>query len=154
MPQPTVLITGCSQGGIGDAMAQVFVARGYRVFAAVRNPAKAVHLAEVEGIDVVTLDVTSTDSIGALVGKIRLAGAGKLEVLVNNAGCGATGPLIDANPDTARRVYDVNVFGVLAVTQAFVPLLTAARGRVLNISSVGGLLAMPWTGTWAAIACT
>ena len=147
MTKPTALITGCSAGGIGSALAHEFVNRGHHVFATVRNPAKANHLANVKDIETVILDVTSSDSIGKLVSdlKDRLP-EGKLDVLVNNAGSGATGPLIEVDMTTAKQVYDVNVLGLLAVTQAFAPMLIAGKGTVVNISSIGGLLAMPWGG--------
>ena len=148
MAKPTVLITGCSQGGIGDALAWEFVKRGHHVIAAVRNLNKATHFSESNDIEVVTLDVTSPESIKQLM--VHLADRlpdGKLDILVNNAGVGATGPLIEADLATAKKLYDVNVLGMLAVTQAAARMLIAAQGKVVNISSVGGLLAMPWGGT-------
>lgn len=148
MPKPTALITGCSQGGIGDALARQFADRGYHVFAAVRNPTKAAHFSDVQDIFVVTLDVTSSESVSGLVEDLKgLLPEGKLDILVNCAGFGATGPLIEADLATAKQLYDVNVLGLLAVTQAFVPMLIAAKGKLINISSVGGILAMPWSGT-------
>ena len=149
MFKPTALITGCSQGGIGDALARELAARGHHVFAAVRNLSKAASFSGAENIEVVTLDVTSSESIKGLVTylKDRLPD-GKLDILVNNAGVGATSPLIEADLATAKRLYDVNVLGLLAVTQAFTPMLIAAEGKVINISSVGGILAMPWLGMW------
>ena len=146
MSKLTVLITGCSQGGIGDALAHQFAAHYYHVFAAARNLNKTRHFSNAS-IEVVKLDVTSADSINALVAHLKeILPEGKLDVLVNNAGFGATGPLIEADLDTARRLYEVNVLGLLAVTKAFAPMLIAAKGKVVNISSVGGLLAMPWGG--------
>ncbi|KAL8723135.1 MAG: hypothetical protein Q9181_007347, partial [Wetmoreana brouardii] len=151
MSKPTALITGCSQGGIGDALAHRLVTCGFHVLAAVRNRAKAAHFSEMESIEIVTLDVTSSDSISSLVAdhKDRLPD-GKLDLLVNNAGFGATGPLIEADMATTKRLFDVNVLGLLAVTQAFAPMLIAAKGKVVNISSVGGMLAMPWSGLYHA----
>lgn len=99
----TVLITGCSQGGIGDALARRFAGLGHHVFAAVRNTSKAAHLSDLENIEIVTVDVTSLESVQDLVVvvKTRLPD-GKLDILVNNAGFGATGPLIEADLATAR----------------------------------------------------
>lgn len=71
MSRPTALITGCSQGGIGDALARQLASRGYHVFATVRNPSKAAHYAEAEDIEVVQLDVTSSTSIDTVVGHLR-----------------------------------------------------------------------------------
>ncbi|KAL8718430.1 MAG: hypothetical protein Q9225_004429 [Loekoesia sp. 1 TL-2023] len=146
MSKPTVLITGCSQGGIGDALVHQFVARGFHVLAAVRNHTKAAHFSGLENVEIVGLDVASSESIDSLAThcKDRLP-EGKLDILVNNAGFGATGPLIEADLSTAKRLYDVNVLGLLAVTQAFTPMLIAAKGKLVNISSVGGMLAVPWS---------
>ena len=147
MAKPTALITGCSQGGIGDALARQFSNRGYHVFAAVRDLAKAAHLSDAQDIDVVTLDVTLSESINGLVADLNgHLPEGKLDILVNCAGFGATGPLIEADLATAKRLYDVNVLGLLAVTQALAPMLIMAKGKLVNISSVGGILAMPWGG--------
>ena len=86
MPQ-TLLITGCSEGGIGDALAQEFHTRGLRVFATARNLNKLKHL-ETVGIETVSLDVTDEESIRKAVEKIKLATEGTLDFLVNNAGLG------------------------------------------------------------------
>lgn len=148
--KPTVLITGCSQGGLGDALARQFSEKGYHVFAAVRNLSKAADYSNTttDSIEVVSLDVTSSESIKALEADLqsRLP-EGKLDVLINNAGFGATGPLVEADLAIAKRVYEVNVLGLLAVTQAFASPLIAAKGKVVNISSVGAILAIPWGGT-------
>ena len=72
---------------------------------------------------------------------------GKLDVLINNAGFGATGPLLEADRAIVTQIYEVNVVGLWAVTQAFAPQLIAAKGKVVNISSVGAILPMPWGGT-------
>ena len=147
MPQPTVLVTGCSHGGIGSALAHEFASRGYHVFASVRDRAKAAHFADHPSIEVITLDVTAPESIERAAAEIKgRLPEGKLDILVNNAGFGATGPLIEADLATAKTLYDVNVLGVLAVTQAFVPMLVEAKGKVVNVSSTGGLVAMPWGG--------
>ncbi|CAF9914552.1 MAG: hypothetical protein HETSPECPRED_002011 [Heterodermia speciosa] len=151
MTKPTVLITGCSQGGIGDALARQFAEHGHHVFAAVRNPSKAADFSDVKDIEVVVLDVTLSDSINSLVAdlKVRLP-EGKLDILVNNAGVVASGPLIEIDPATARKIYDVNVFGLLAMTQAFAPMLIAAQGKVVNLSSIGAILALPWAGVYGS----
>jgi 1-acylglycerone phosphate reductase len=142
------LVTGCSAGGIGDALALRFAALGYRVLATVRNPAKAVHLEGVTGIELLTLDVSSAESTQALGATLRqrLHPHGRLDVLVNNAGRGATSPLLDVDLAEAKSLWDTNIWGMLAVTQACAPFLIAAGGVIANISSVGGLLALPWSG--------
>jgi 1-acylglycerone phosphate reductase len=85
--QKTVLITGCSKGGIGDALAQEFHRRGLKVFASVRNPSRAKHLTDM-GLEIITLDVLDPDSISSAVDTVKSATGGKLDYLVNNSGGG------------------------------------------------------------------
>lgn len=143
----TVLITGTSAGGIGSALAQAFQKRGLHVFATARDASKIDHgLAELPNVSLLTLDVTSSSSISAAVAAVRAhtsAGDGRhgghhgsLDYLVNNAGAGQVAPFLDVELEEARRVFEVNFWGVLAVTQAFAPLLVEARGAVVNVGSV------------------
>ncbi|KAK8066993.1 hypothetical protein PG997_013740 [Apiospora hydei] len=154
----TVLLTGCSEGGIGFALAQEYHRRGCRVIATARSPAKMAGLKK-SGIEtLLQLDVADPASIRAAVQAVTdllntttTATGGHLDVLVNNAGGGYQAPLLDADLDEARRLFDVNVWGVLAVTQAFAPLLAASatagrRPRVVNIGSVAGIVPIPWQG--------
>ncbi|MCJ1456638.1 hypothetical protein MMC28_007000 [Mycoblastus sanguinarius] len=143
----TALITGCSLGGIGDALAQEFHKRGVRVFATARNLAKVEHLRAM-GLDVLKLDVLSPESIQMVVADVRKTTGGTLDFLVNNAGAGSVMPLLDADLKTAREIYDLNVFSVLAVTQAFAPSLIAAKGKVINIGSIVGRMAQAYTGIY------
>ncbi|KAI9686871.1 MAG: hypothetical protein M1822_002624 [Bathelium mastoideum] len=153
---PTALITGCSAGGIGSALALEFISRGFHVFASVRDPAKASHLSSHPSISILTLDVTSSSSIRTAVDTVKAQldedteTAGKLDVLVNNAGQGYTGPLLDVDLDRAKKLFDTNVWSILGMTQAFAPMLIKAKGKVVNISSVGGLLALPWHGLYGS----
>lgn len=147
--RPTVLITGCSYGGLGFALSQAFTNAGYRVFATARDPTKTATLNESDGCEVLSLDVTSKESIDACVTKFRSEISDKgLNILVNNAGVGLTMPLLDTSIGDAKRMFDVNVWGMLAVTQAFAPLLIEAGGVVLNISSVAGAVCMAWQGMY------
>lgn len=88
MGQKTVLITGCSQGGIGDALAKSFYKKGFRVFASARNTAKVQHLKDM-GLDIVQLDVTDEESIKQAVSTVKAATGGYLDFLVNNSGAGS-----------------------------------------------------------------
>jgi NAD(P)-dependent dehydrogenase (short-subunit alcohol dehydrogenase family) len=119
---------------------------GWRVFAGVRHAPTSS-----ENIQFVTLDVTNEDSIEAARREIdaRLGNAG-LDALVNNAGIGDTRPLEFTPMEKFRAVFDVNVFGVVAVTQAFLPLLRRARGRIVNIGSVGGMISLPFGASLCA----
>ncbi|RYP36917.1 hypothetical protein DL767_003165 [Monosporascus sp. MG133] len=147
--KPTVLITGCSQGGLGFALSQAFANAGCRVFATARDPTKAASLVGDNVCEILPLDVTSKESIDACVSKVRHeTGGNGLDILVNNAGIGLTVPLLDTSIDDAKRMFDVNVWGMLAVTQAFAPLLIEAKGVILNISSVAGAVCMAWQGAY------
>ena len=148
----TVLITGCSEGGLGFALAKAFADAGYHVFASARNPSKAASLTGGSPhIELLQLDVTSAESIAACAANVheRTSKAGRrgLDVLVNNAGVGLIMPLLDTPIQEGRKLYEVNVWGMLAVTQAFAPLLLEAKGVVLNISSIAGAVRMAWQGS-------
>lgn len=143
MPSKTVLVTGCSAGGIGDALAREFRARGLTVFATSRSVSKMSTL-EPLGIRTLELDVTSEPSIAAAVDAVRTATGGRLDILVNNAGVNHVQPFLDTSVADMRRVFDTNVIGLLAVTQAFAPLLIAARGLVASIGSVTAVLNPPY----------
>ncbi|KAF4943232.1 hypothetical protein FGADI_13547 [Fusarium gaditjirri] len=118
----TVLITGCSVGGLGYALAEEFHKLGYHVIATARDTTKIGPLANKPDVEVFPLDVTFPESISDLLAKIQTKGI-KLDILVNNAGCASFNPLVHADIDNAKALYDVNVWGSLRVTQAFIPLL-------------------------------
>ncbi len=138
----TVLITGCS-GGIGRATARLFQARGWNVVATMRSPQQETELHRLERVLVARLDVQDEASIQAAV-DAALARFGRIDVLVNNAGYGAYGPLEATPMSKVRRQFDVNVHGLIATTQAVLPHLRRQRsGVVVNISSIGGRLTFP-----------
>ncbi|KAB5585091.1 short-chain dehydrogenase/reductase [Coniochaeta sp. 2T2.1] len=143
MPPKSLLITGCSEGGIGDALAREFRARGLTVFATARNVSKMRAL-EPLGIHTLELDVTSEPSIAAAVEKVSAITGGQLDILFNDAGVQHVQPFLDTSMDDMRRVFDTNIIGVLAVTQAFVPLLIPAKGLVANIGSVNTVFNPPY----------
>ncbi len=134
-----VLVTGASSG-IGKATAEHLAAGGMTVFAGVRR-----FSSERCAAREILLDVTSPDSLAAAVREIGAltAGAG-LDALVNNAGIGTMGPVEFTAPDCFRRVFEVDVFGLVAVTQAFLPQLRKNRGTIVNIGSIGGMLTLPF----------
>lgn len=149
---PAVLITGSSTG-IGRACAVELDRRGWRVLAGVRREEDAERL-RAEGSDrlmPVMLDVTDAGSISAaaaaVAGAVRTAG---LAGLVNNAGIVVAGPVELVPIDDLRRQLEVNVLGQAAVTQAMLPMLRAARGRIVMMSSVSGRVAAPFLGPYAA----
>ncbi|MCJ1381252.1 hypothetical protein MMC17_004361 [Xylographa soralifera] len=154
MPAKSVLITGASAGGIGSALALSFRKRGFHVFATARSLSKLAHLDHKPEIAILTLDVTSQSSIAKTLAEVReklaVIGSAGLDVLVNNSGRGYVVPMLDADLEEARALFDVNFWGVIAVTQAFTPLLTDARGTVVNIGSISGLLNDPHRGIYGA----
>lgn len=150
--EKTVLITGASSG-IGHASAIHLVRNGFTVFAGVRKERDAERLVQEGGerLVAVTIDVTDEASIRAAAERVgrRLAGRG-LGGLVNNAGIAQPAPIEYVAADVLRRQFDVNVHGQIAVTQAFLPLVREARGRIVNMGSVGSHITMPFGGVLCA----
>lgn len=146
----TVLVTGASSG-IGLATAQLLSRSGFRVFAGVRKLSDVPASKEGRQLEGVVLDVTKADSIAAARQEIEvnLEGAG-LSAIVNNAGIGDVMPLEFTPMERFRQVIDVDVFGVVAVTQAFLPLVHKARGRIVNIGSIGGMITIPFGSSLTA----
>src|SRR5689334_6739039 len=135
-----ILVTGASTG-IGRATALELARRGATVYAGVRDPAAVDGL----GLTPVELDVTDAEQVAALSTRLE-----RLDGLVNNAGIAVTGPLEHLPLDEVRRQLEVNALGQLAVTQACLPALRAARGRIVNMSSISGRVAFPMFGPYAA----
>ncbi|HEX3519593.1 MAG TPA: SDR family NAD(P)-dependent oxidoreductase [Solirubrobacteraceae bacterium] len=150
---PLALITGASTG-IGRATALRLARGGWTVLAGVRDPAAGESLAQEAAagrVVPVELDVTDPAQIAAAAELVREQTAdGRLDALVNNAGIGLGGPLELISPEDLRRQFDVNVFAQIAVTQALLPSLRQAQGRIVFISSIGGRVAMAFTAPYAA----
>src|SRR4051794_30460862 len=145
-----VLITGASTG-IGEATALRLAGAGFRVFAGVRKAEDGERLRDA-GVTVVhPLDVTSEDDVAAAVVRVEQELAGDpLRGIVNNAGIGIGGPLEGLELDDFRRTLEVNTTSQLAVTKAFLPLLRKSKGRIVNMSSIGGRVAQPFAGPYVA----
>jgi NAD(P)-dependent dehydrogenase (short-subunit alcohol dehydrogenase family) len=146
MNRGRIVVTGASTG-IGRACAIRFAELDYTVFAGVRNLADGEALRTVKGITPIRLDVTLPESIE---GALAAVGAEPLAGLVNNAGVAVVGPLELVPIEAWRRQFEVNVIGLVAVTQAFLPLLRARRGRIVNIGSIAGRSAVPCSGAYDA----
>ncbi len=142
MKNKTILITGASTG-IGRATAVYFQEKGWNVIATMRTPEKEEELTKLENVWVAKLDVTQVDTIEDTVSK-GIAKFGKIDVLVNNAGYGAYGPLEVFPRENIVRQFNTNVIGLLDVTRALIPHFRQNKnGVIINISSVGGKATFP-----------
>jgi len=155
---PSVVVTGVSTG-IGNATLHELVRAGYHVFGSVRKREDAERLSRELGASYTPLvfDVTDAAALSAAAAEVRSAlGTRKLSGLVNNAGVAVPGPLLELPVAEFRRQIEVNLVSVVAVTQAFFPLLRKASdnggrpGRIVTISSVAGRIALPFLGPYAA----
>jgi NAD(P)-dependent dehydrogenase (short-subunit alcohol dehydrogenase family) len=154
--RPNVLITGVSTG-IGLDAARYLIDHGYRVFGSVRKPADAERAQQELGEHFIPLlfDVSDRKAIAVAVEQVQQqVGDAGLCALVNNSGVSGAAPLMYVPMADVRQMFEVNVFGLLQVTQAFLPLLGAradcphAPGRLINISSISGGLVFPFVGAY------
>ena len=138
----TILITGASSG-IGKVTAKLFQENGWNVIATMRSPEKEEELSKLDNVLVTRLDVTDQASIDAAVAE-GIAKFGQIDVLLNNAGYGAYGPLEAFPMDRIRRQFDTNVIGLIATTKAVLPHMRGnGAGTIVNISSIGGQMTFP-----------
>ena len=150
---PCVFITGASSG-IGLATAEYFLSKGWNVAASMRDPAKESALGAHPQLMRPQLDVSDPNSIAKAVEAV-LAQWGRIDVLINNAGYGLIGPIEAADDAQIRQQFEVNVFGLMAVTRAVLPAMRAAGcGTLVNISSMAGYACFPYyslyhAGKWA-----
>jgi NAD(P)-dependent dehydrogenase (short-subunit alcohol dehydrogenase family) len=147
----SVLVTGASTG-IGRATALRLDAAGWQVFAGVRKQEDAAALsgAGSERLAPLLLDVTDAEQIAAAAARVESEAGGRLDGLVNNAGIAIPSPLETMPMEDFRRQIEVNLTAHVAVTQALLPAIRAARGRIVFISSLGGRVAFPLTGAYHA----
>lgn len=144
-----VVVTGASTG-IGAATVEILARQGFTTFAGVRNADDAARIGAVhERIRPVYLDVTDSEAIVAATDAVA-ASELPLIGLVNNAGIAIGGPLEYLSIDDLRRQFEVNVFGALAVSQAFLPLLRKHHGRIVFVGSISGRLSVPFIGPYSA----
>ncbi|GGO00620.1 oxidoreductase [Nocardia rhizosphaerihabitans] len=144
--QPVALVTGASSG-IGKSAAIALAQKGFRVFGTGRVTA---HLAPLEGVTFLDLDVTDDAAATAAVATV-IAQSGRLDVLVNNAGIGSAGAAEENSAALARNIFDINVFGVIRMTNAALPHMRAqGSGRIVNLSSILGIIPQPYMAVYAA----
>ena len=143
--QPVAIVTGASTG-IGEASARALQAAGYRVFGTYRRaPAE-----QAAGIERLICDVTQAESVDSAVRDV-LAKAGRIDVLVNNAGVGLFAGAEESSLEQAKSLFDVNLFGVIRMTNAVLPTMRRQlAGRIVNMSSVMGLIPAPYAALYAS----
>lgn len=143
--RPVAIVTGAS-GGIGEATARALHAAGYRVFGTSRRPSAG----RSSGIEYLVCDVASDESVKAAVSQV-LSRAGRIDLLVNNAGVGLVGGAEESSVEQAKSLFDVNVFGVIRMTNAVLPTMRRQRaGRIVNLSSIMGLIPAPFMALYSA----
>jgi NAD(P)-dependent dehydrogenase (short-subunit alcohol dehydrogenase family) len=143
--RPVAIVTGATTG-IGAATARALHAAGYQVFGTYRK----LPTTNIPGVDYAACDVTSDESVGTAVREVH-AKAGRIDLLVNNAGVGLVGAAEESSLEQARSIFDVNLFGVIRMTNAVLPLMRQQRsGRIVNISSVMGLIPSPFMALYSS----
>jgi NAD(P)-dependent dehydrogenase (short-subunit alcohol dehydrogenase family) len=144
-PRPVAIVTGAS-GGIGDATARALHAAGYRVFGTYRRPPAT----KSPGIEYLECDVISEESVKTAVGEV-LSKTGRIDLLVNNAGVGLIAGAEESSLEQARSLFEVNLFGLIRMIKAALPTMRRQRaGRIVNLSSVMGLIPAPFMALYAA----
>jgi NAD(P)-dependent dehydrogenase (short-subunit alcohol dehydrogenase family) len=143
------VVTGASSG-MGRETAKLLAQRGWHVLAGVRKAADGESLAA-DSVEPVILDITDQNQIDAVLARVDEDPSRRpLSLLVNNAGISLNAPIETLSLADWRQQFDVNLFGHVAMTRTLLPALLAAQGRVVNVSSIGGLVALPTYGAYAA----
>ncbi|KAJ1271313.1 hypothetical protein BS78_06G119300 [Paspalum vaginatum] len=148
--QPVVLVTGCSEGGIGNAMARAFAAAGCAVVATARSRGSMRDLEGDPRFLLLELDVRSDESARAAVAD-ALREHGRIDVLVNNAGVHLVAPLVEVPMESFHQVFDTNVYGAMRLIQAIIPhMMERKKGTIVNVGSITALAPGPWAGVYSA----
>lgn len=149
MKPKNILITGCSSG-IGRCVAAGLARRGYRVFASARR-SEDVRSLEAAGLEGVQLDLADSRSIRQAVDEVLARSGGRLDALFNNGAYGQPGAVEDLSRDVLREQFETNLFGTVELTNLIIPLMRAqGYGRIIQNSSVLGLVALPFRGAYTA----
>lgn len=149
MKPKNILITGCSSG-IGQCVAAGLAQRGYRVFASARRP-EDVRSIEADGLECVQLDLADSQSIRQAVDEVLARSGGRLDALFNNGAYGQPGAVEDLSRNVLREQFETNLFGTVELTNLIIPLMRAqGYGRIIQNSSVLGLVALPYRGAYIA----
>lgn len=149
MQSKVVLVTGCTKGGIGYALCEEFARRGCTVFATARK-VESMDGLKALGCQLLRLDITDSSSVHGAVRRV-VEQAGRIDVLVNNAGLSGRGALAEYDMQEAKKQFDTNVFGTMAMVQAVLPTMLAQRGgTIVNVGSALGLLTFPFASVYCA----
>ncbi|KAI4317222.1 hypothetical protein L6164_025112 [Bauhinia variegata] len=148
--QPVVLITGCSQGGIGHALACAFAAQRCTVVATSRSRSSMGDLDQNPRFFLQELDVQSDESVQCVVNNV-VQRYGRIDVLVNNAGVQCVGPLAEIPLSAIQNTFDTNVYGSMRLVQAVVPhMASRKKGKIVNVGSIIAMASGPWSGAYSA----
>ena len=140
-----ILITGASSG-IGKSTAEFLSAKGFKVYGTGRNPKKN----EKNGYSLIPLDVTKPETISLAIDSI-IKSEGRLDVLVNNAGMGITGPIEDTPTNEMRKVFETNFFGAIDMMKGVLPQMRKQQsGTIINVTSIAGYMGLPFRGVYSA----
>ena len=140
-----ILITGASSG-IGKSAAEFLSAKGFKVYGTGRNP----KINEKNGYSLIPLDVTKPETISLAIDSI-IKSEGRLDVLVNNAGMGITGPIEDTPTNEMRKVFETNFFGAIDMMKGVLPQMRKQQsGTIINVTSIAGYMGLPFRGVYSA----
>ena len=143
--QKTVLITGASSG-IGKSIGEFLQDKGFKVYGTSRNPQKVTN----SKFPLLALDVTRSETISSAINEL-ITVAGRLDVLVNNAGVGITGPIEETPDEEIRKAFETNYFGPIKVIKAVLPFMREqGSGLIINITSIAGYMGLPYRGIYSA----
>ncbi|KAI0673707.1 NAD-P-binding protein [Trametes maxima] len=147
--QKVVLVTGCSEGGIGASLCLEYASQGCKVYATARR-LEAMSTLTHPNIEHLRLDITDEASVNTVVDTI-IQKEGRIDILVNNAGMTCSGPVIDVDLERIKQTYDTNVFGIIRTAKAVIPHMAARKsGTIVNIGSVVGEVPVPFAGIYAS----
>ncbi|KAE8680668.1 Integrase-type DNA-binding superfamily protein [Hibiscus syriacus] len=146
-----VLVTGCAKGGIGYEYCRAFNEQGCRVIAS-DIPQRKDDMVDYDSdkIETIELDVSSDESVSSAVDGV-ISKYGRIDLLINNAGIGSTGPLAELSLDAIQRAWEINTLGQLRMVQQVVPHMASRRqGIIVNVGSVVGKVPTPWAGSYCS----
>lgn len=144
----TALITGCTKGSIGYSLAKEFAERGYHVYATARCIESMGDLSLISNITLLSLDVTSRESVEAAYAKISKETSGKLDILYHNAGYRSLAMSIESSPEEAYKMFNTNLFGIILLNNIFGRMLIKSKGKIVFTGSVSGYTPHPSQGVY------